>query len=269
MLNFSETSPKGLVSELSDRFGHKHDFRGNKPMNYLRALAIIALLYVTPKAQAFELDPNEIRGKSSKEPVTVLQNRYFLKSFRPEFGLTAGTLLDEAYLKTTVTGVRAGLFFTEWVGFEVQGLKTSIQDSDDRKALNSLKYRPLEDTQAGNATPSGTTTETIVTPDPEVNAVHGMTDGHVIAAPLYGKLNILNKWIVYTDLYVAAGVSRVVTDQGAKGAFTMGAGERFYVGQSWSFRFDFKDRIYTETRAGVATRKHSKSVDIGAGYFFN
>ena len=238
-------------------------------MNSIRVFAMIGLLQFAGTAQAFELDPNEIRGKSSKEPVTVLQNRYFLKTLRPEFGLTAGTLLDEAYLKTTVTGVRAGLFLTEWVGLEVQGLKTSIQDSDDRKALNSLKYRPLEDQQTSNATPSGTDTQVVVTPDPEVNAVHGMTDAHIIGAPLYGKLNILNKWIVYTDLYLAAGVSRVVTDQGSKGAVTIGAGERFYIGQSWSMRIDFKDRIYTETRAGVATRKHSKSVDIGAGYFFN
>lgn len=230
--------------------------------------ALPALLSAT-SAAAFDLDPSDIRGKSSKEPVAVLQNRYFLKAYRPEIGFTTGMLLDEAYLKTMTLGLRAGLFINEWVGFEVQNIRTRVSDSDDRKALNGMKYRPLKDqTPEANSDPSRVT-ETIVTPDPEVNAIHAITDFAAIGAPFYGKLNILNIWIIYTDLYLTGGVSRLETDQGAKTGLNLGAGERFYIGKAWSVRVDFKDRIFTETRSGAPSRKHSKGVDFGASYFFN
>jgi outer membrane beta-barrel protein len=165
-------------------------------------------------------------------------------------------------------GMRSGLFINEWVGFEVQMQKTMIADSDDRKALNKLKYRPLDEGD-GDAAPDGTETEVTVSPDPEVNPIYGMTDFNAIAAPFYGKLNLVDKWIIYTDLYLTGGLSRVETDQGDKSAVTVGAGERFYIGKALSMRIDFKDRIYNETRAEQKTRKNSYSVDFGASYFFN
>ena len=236
-------------------------------LRFVGALALAAL--TAPSASALDLKPDDIRGKSSKEPTSVLQSRYFLKAFRPEFGLLAGQILDEAYLKTTTTGARAGMFVSEWIGFEVAMLRTTVKDSSDRRALNTLKYRPLKDS-SGNTVPAGSTgDETVVSPDPEVNAIHAFTDTSIVAAPFYGKLNLLNKFIVYTDLYVSAGYSRVTTDQGALNAGNFGAGERFYVGQALSFRLDFKDRIYTETRAGEPSRKNCYSWDLGASYFFN
>ena len=244
--------------------------------NMTQRLLVTVLAMASPiiagnSASAFDLKPSEIRGKSSKEPITVLQNRYFLKAYRPEFGLSYGQVLDEAYLKTAFVGARAGLFFNEWLGFEVQVAKTDVQDSDDRIALNRLRYRPLNDNSAnvavdGNTT---TTTETFVTPDPEVNAVYGMADVNVVAAPFYGKLNLADTLIVYTDLYLTAGLAAVDTDQGKKASITVGGGERFYVGRGLSLRIDLKDRIYDEKRAGQETIKHSVSVDVGASYFFN
>jgi outer membrane beta-barrel protein len=233
------------------------------------AVALAGALGAATSALAMDLDPKEIRGKSSKEPVTVLQNRYFTKTWRPEVGFLVGQLLNEAYLNTQVAGVRAALFVNEWLGFEVQQMRTAVHDSDDRKALNKLKYKPL--TKSGDAVPAGQdgTTETTVSPDPEVNAVHQITDFSAIAAPFYGKLNFLNKWIIYTDLYVSGGLARVETDQGTKSALALGLGERLYIGEAWSLRLDFKDRNYAEERAESSTRKNSYSVDLGASYFFN
>lgn len=236
---------------------------------YALALTTILLglagLGLSDRASAFELKADEIRGKSSKQPTTVLQNRAFLKAWRPEAGFVVGTVLDEAYLDSAVIGVRSGLFINEWLGFEAQMLQTTIKDSDDRKALNDIRYKVDNDT--GDAVPNGDE-DVYVTVDPEVNALHSMTDVNAIAAPFYGKLNLLNKWIVYTDLYVSGGISRLETDQGAKTALTIGAGERFYVGDAWSFRIDFKDRIFSETRSGKDQRKNSMTIDFGASYFF-
>ncbi len=239
-------------------------------MNRRLALYVWALCLASTSAMALELNPNEIRGKSSKEPTSVLQNRYFTKAYRPEFGILAGQIVDEAYLSTSTFGARTGLFFSEWIGLEVAMVKTTVRDSSDRKALNGLKYRPLPETDdSGNAIPANPGEEKIVSPDPEVNAIHSMTDMNGIAAPFYGKLNLLNKWIVYTDVYFTGGYSRIATDQGNKSGLNFGGGQRFYLGQAWSIRIDFRDRVFKEQRANEPTRKNSYSWDLGASYFFN
>ena len=242
-----------------------------KLSNLLFAIGLLQGICLVPShAFALDLDPKEIRGKSSKEPMTILQNRYFLKTYRPEVGLVAGLLMDEAYVSTRTSGTRFGMFFNEWLGIDFAIMRTTVRDSDDRKALNRLKYRPLSGAAPiGDAVPSGATEEVFVSPDPEVNALRGMMDVTAVAAPFYGKLNLVNQFIVYTDLYASAGMSRIETDQGEKVALIIGGGERFYVGKSWSFRVDFKDRIFNEVRAGQASRRNSYGIDFGASYFFN
>lgn len=171
-------------------------------------------------------------------------------------------MLNEAYTDTKSYGLRAGLFFNEWLGVEFQYLKTNVADSADRRALNQMKYWKIP------AQNDATARNEVVTIDPEVNAVNGFTDGSVILAPFYGKLNLLNKLIVYSDLYLSAGVSQVKTDQGDKAALTYGAGQRFYLYDSWSIRLDVRARNFSEQRSGQETRRNSVTYDLGASYFF-
>lgn len=222
--------------------------------------AFLAALFIANSgklcAQTLELDPNEIRGTTSKKPVAVLQNRYFLKAWRPEVGVLAGSILNESYTKTTLVGARVGMFFNEWVGAEYQWIKGSVADSDDRKALNDLQYRKKDDPN------------TLVTPDPEVNPISGMNDLVLIAAPFYGKVSLLDWTIIYADIYGSLGVATVNTAQGSRAAGAFGGGLRLYWAQKWSSRIDFRDHTYTETRAGKETRKHAWSFDIGLSYLF-
>lgn len=237
-------------------------------MKIYLALMLAIHCLVSP-ARAIDLNPNEIRGKTAKEPVTVLQNRFFLKTFRPEFGLMAGMLVDEAYLNTSIYGSRGGMFLNEWLGFEFQTLRTKVADSDDRKVLQRKKT--LKPDTSGDAVPATNAQGeyVFVTSDPEVNAIHSMQDFSVVAAPFYGKLNLLNKWVIYTDLYGVAGLARVETDQGDKTGISLGVGERFYIGKNWSVRLDIKNRMFREVRQGHDSQKNSYAFDLGASYFFN
>lgn len=234
------------------------------PLLVTTLVAVVSGLFPS-QASGFELDPNAIRGKKSKTPVSVLQKRFFLKSMRPEAGVILGTFLNEAYTDTRTTGIRAGMFFTEWAGFEMQYLRASVSDTDDRRALNQLQYYEKIESSAGDAVPGNT----LVSPDPEVNPVRSVQDFNAVVAPFYGKLNLFNKLIVYSDLYLTSGIARVDTAQGMKNAFSFGAGQRFYMEDNFSVRVDFRDRIYTETRAGKDSRKNAISFDLGASYFFN
>lgn len=210
----------------------------------------------TLSAAGLDLDPEELRGTSTKKPVAVLQNRYFLKAWRPEVGLLLGTITNEAYTDTKIHGLRLGVFVNEWVGVESQFIRTTVKDSADRKALNQKTYRDVNDQNK------------YVSADAEVNPIHSIQDFVAIAAPLYGKVNILDLGIVYVDIYGAAGFSRVETDQGAKTAIAIGGGQRFYFAQRWSARLDFRDRTYIETRGGSSTRRNAWTVDLGLSVLF-
>lgn len=229
---------------------------------HLMLLTLAATLHLEPVARAQTLDiaPANFKPATASRPVSVLQNRFFLKSMRPEIGFMTGTILNESYTSTVATGYRLGMFLGEWVGVETQWISTKVSDSADRKALNQLRYRPLE----GDATAA----DTVVSPDPDVNAIHGMRDIAAVAAPFYGKLNLFDKMIVYTDVYLTAGMSRVETDQGQKDAIIVGGGQRLYLYDSFSVRFDFRNRMFNETRAEANHRRNSWAVDIGASYLF-
>ena len=234
------------------------------PFSIFAALAVAGALTAgnasLATAQTLDIVPGNYKPKSDIRPVSVLQNRFFLKSLRPEVGFMAGTILNESYTSTFARGMRLGMFMGEWAGIEMQWLSTAVSDSADRKALNNLRYRPLE----GDATSPGA----IVTPDPDVNAIHAMRDIAAVAAPFYGKLNLFDQMIVYTDVYLTIGISKVETDQGQKNAFLIGAGERLYLYESFSVRIDFRNRIFDETRAEVKHRRNSWAVDVGASYLF-
>lgn len=216
---------------------------------------ILLQLMIGAKTYGVELNAKEIRGRSKKSPVAVLQNRYFTKTYRPEVGVAAGTFLNEAYTDTWIQGFRASMFLSEWFGIEAQMFDTSVADSDDRKALNELQYRKLDSAE-------------IVSPDPEVNPIYSVMDYSAVIAPFYGKINFMDKMILYSDLYFSSGLSFVDTAQGELSAITLGMGQRFYFLKMASLRVDFRDRIYKEQRSGESTTKHAYSVDFGVSYFF-
>ena len=206
-------------------------------------------------ASGLELDPEELRGSNSKKAVSVLQNRFYLKAWRPEIGTLFGTITNEAYTDTKLHGFRLGIFLNEWIGIEGQHILTTVRDSADRKALKKKIYRDQYENK-------------LVTADAEVNPIKQIQDFVAVAAPLYGKVNILDLALIYVDLYGTFGVSRVSTQQGLKTAIAAGAGQRFYWGDRWSLRLDFRNRSYTETRAGLESRKNAWSTDLSVSYLF-
>lgn len=219
------------------------------------AIFLATLSFVSNTSVAQEVNASQIRGVDTNKPVAVLQKRFFKKKLRPEVGLMLGKSLDEAYTNTSLTGARIGLFFSEWIGLEVQYLDTSVTESEDRKALELLKFRELD-------------SEDVVSPKPETNPLRGAIDFNMVVAPFYGKSNFFDMFIVYTDLYFTLGASQVDTDQDPTTAILFGMGQRFYITRYFSLRIDFRGRSYEELRAEKKTRKNALAFDAGFSFFF-
>jgi outer membrane beta-barrel protein len=228
----------------------------SREIHIILIVAVLSLFARTATAAGLELNPDELKGESTKKSVAILQNRYFLKSWRPEVGLLVGSVTNEAFTKTKTRGARVGVFLNEWVGLEAQYILTTVRNSADRVALNQKTYRDRTDPNK------------IVTADAEVNPIKSFQDFVLIGAPLYGKVNVLDLAIVYVDIYGTLGMSRVGTEQGTKNAYVLGGGQRFYFAQRWSGRLDFRNRSYTETREGKSAQHNSWTVDGGVSIMF-
>ena len=204
---------------------------------------------------SLELKPDEIREGRSKTDMRVVQNRYFQKSLRPAIGLAAGKIINESYTDTAYTGGYFNLFFTETVGLEIQHFRTSVSDTEDRKTLEQMEFRAVDE-------------EKTVHPDPEVNPIYSVTDIQAAFIPFYGKLNILDFAIIYSDFHLVGGLSSLETGQGRIQGYAFGMGQRFYLTKAFALRLDLHDRIFTEQRARGNVTRQSISLDLGVNYFF-
>jgi len=223
---------------------------------FLNFAICIGVFFAVQVSFSQDLSSKQLTSSEDSSPVKVLQNRFFQKTWRPELGLLAGSMLSESFTDTKMVGARLSLFISEWIGFEVQKINTQVSPSDSLKSLRKQRYR------------SESNPDNFVYADVPLNKIQSITDFSVLYAPFYGKLNLLDKFIVYSDLYFLAGMSSIETDQGKKNAITLGFGQRYYVGKSFSIRLDLRNRNYDESRDDVTVKKKTLSLDFGFGYFF-
>jgi outer membrane beta-barrel protein len=217
-------------------------------------IAYVAILFLTVSSKSFGATPQEMTPIKRDVSVKVVQNRYFIKSLRPEIAIIGGRFLNEAYTLTVNRGLRLSFFPTESIGFELQHFRTVIDDTEDLKSLKKLAFREIN-------------SEKLVYPNPEVNRINDVSDFNVVGIPFYGKLNLFDFAIVYSDLHVSAGYSQINTDQGSIKGVNISAGQRFFIGTKGALSFDFRDHIFDETRNNKNTVRNALSINLGASYF--
>ncbi|MFK7872041.1 MAG: outer membrane beta-barrel domain-containing protein [Oligoflexales bacterium] len=221
-------------------------------------LLFLTMVWMPDFLLASSVDADGIRGVQSRRPVSVLQQRFFEKSNRIQFGLNTSMILREAYNDTFLTGLHLSYFLKESLGFELNINQSHITDSDDYNALRSLSYRPVV---TDTADP-----DRLVSVDPERNRIHSMTDLGVVFAPFYGKFNILDENIVYADFLFLTGLTSLKTDQGQKIALNLGFGEAMYFMEQWSIKFLYRSRFFQEERSQQKYTRHIMNLSLNLGY---
>lgn len=200
------------------------------------------------------------------DSVRVLQNRYFLKAMRPELSLFGGMVLNESYSDTYTYGARAGMFLTELVGLEYAFGMYKALDSPDLKALKKSQVCV------------GNVCKGIEPSFSRLKLAHSLS---LTLAPVYGKVNLLDLAIIYSDINFSAGAAYLKIDQykpaalsfarASKVAPLLGVGQRFYFGKSFSARIDASDYIYLEERENLGQVKkgtrHAWTVTVGLSAF--
>ena len=100
-----------------------------------------------------------------------------------------------------------------------------------------------------------------------------MHQGQIVAAPVYGKINLFDSAIIYSDLTFSVGAGQVNTSQGGKWAFTPGLGQRFYFTKAMSLRVDVTDIFLKETinssKGSMDNWRHNWVAQAGLSVFLN
>jgi outer membrane beta-barrel protein len=186
-------------------------------MRFLAAVMLVLAISIVPfNSYASQKDARELK-------TLAVQNRRY--SHTHDFGAWIGVIPLDAFTKgLTFTGSYT-IHFNDIFAWEVGQFTYSYGIDTDLKA-------ELEDLA--------------VTPTPFETVKYFATSSFVFK-PIYGKMALLNRALIYGEIYFLAGggygwmtiTNRPVVD--------VGAGVRVYAGKVVSFRIDLRDYMFINT----------------------
>lgn len=181
----------------------------------------------------------------------VIQNRTFTKMNKFYGSVVYGPLINDPYAKARAVGLMAGYFFTEDLGVEISLINYDSQQNDTVTAY---------ETQFGGA-------------KPDYNLIKSAKAISVVYSPLYAKMSLMNKSILYFDMGVTAGlgmsdyeIQKVNKDgvgnkskaneMASSAHFELGINQQLFINQNIAFRLDIKNTFY---------QQNTKQYEIGIG----
>lgn len=235
--------------------------------SYIRifSAAIISLLMVTTqvslaadaknepkKSENTDSDKLDIQKLEQKywsakdDDFTVIQNRAFTKAQRFFITPTLGVPFNDPNLSGQSSGVNFGYYFNEKFGLELN------------YATANYKFNDTINTYFGNYGAL-----------PDFNTLKSTTSLMAYWVPIYAKMSLLDKKIIYFDMGLGLGVGTTAYDQNiciaANGCnassnnptvvsktgashYAFNVMQQYYISEHWAFRIDFKNVWSTEER---------------------
>jgi len=192
----------------------------------------------------------------------VVQNRLYTKAGRFGISLQGGGLINDAYSDGTQYGGALNYYFAETMGAELQYYRTNAKNNQSTQDY-------VNQGNLGATFPN-----------------HGKLQGYVGAnfnwIPIYAKMSLLEKKILYFDLAISPGLGMTeYKQQRASGAgdvlqsftYSLDISQHVYLSRSFAIRLDMKNRFWTEKvvdyNNGASrgdTGRHAISVLLGITY---
>ena len=197
------------------------------------------------------LDFSSLGGLAPFKEVSVIQKKYLPKSGRFQLNGSLGLITNDPFFNTSTLALRAGYFFIESLGFELDYMNMS---TTQRQVVKDLK-----DIQ-------GVKTDNLTTPKSYLG-------GHLFYIPFYGKMAYLNKRIIPFDFYLTTGygTTRVSSDAGDEnvGTFHLGTGQIFALSKAMGLRWDLTWNNFQATGIGNSKQGFNNLFfTFGVSFFF-
>jgi outer membrane beta-barrel protein len=201
----------------------------------LALIAVVLSAAVVVRAEEAESEAEVLEVEKVKEKywaqgeesqLGVVQNRAYSKAGKLQLGLLGGKAIDDPFLSNTVYGFDVGYNFNEFWGLSVLGLNYKVSPSS---ALEQMRKPP-----------SSKNANTVAT--------YSYLGAEGTASFLYGKLSLMGARIVYYDMHLTFGGGLTNTENDKLGMTgSVGIGQRFYITQPLSLRFDYRMQTFKAT----------------------
>lgn len=196
----------------------------------------------------------------------VVQNRKFSKDNKFAVSVQTGPLMNDSYAEGIDNyGFTFGYYFSEFMGVEVNYTNYNVDKSEVVSAFED---------QFGGTTP-------------DYNKPLEYIGANFNWIPIYGKMSILDKKIIYYDLAISPGIGVTTYKQKTSASAPIQGGEEtafvlaldisqhFFFSERWAFRIDMKNRRYSEEiltySTGEVARDSNKTTtlwQLGFTFYF-
>jgi outer membrane beta-barrel protein len=212
-----------------------------KKLAEMTAFLVFSAVTVAPMAYSDDTTPPPTQTPTARLPVDkmkekywnkgnedmevrVVQNRLYSKAHTFELGLFVGSIATDPFLSVKNYGASLGYHLSDYFGIVLLGWKDSVQPSS---ALTLLQGPPTNTTANTN--------------DPNY-----FIGGELDFVPLYGKLSLVGKSIIYFDTHLDLGCGDTSTETGKYITPFVGIGEQIYLNGWSSLMLDYRLAGYHE-----------------------
>lgn len=178
---------------------------------------------------------------SKDDNYSVIQNRTFTKTNKFYLSLGYGLLINDPYAKARELGVSVGYFLNEDLGLELSYYNFDSSQNDTVTAYEN---------QFGGA-------------KPDYNLLKSKQTLSLVYSPLYAKMSLMNKSILYFDMGVTLGlgisqyeIQKVNKDgvgnktqaneMASSPHLEIGLMQQLFINQTLAIRLDIKNSFYTQ-----------------------
>ncbi len=193
---------------------------------------------------------------------SVVQNRLYTKAGRFGVSLQGGAMINDPYSEGTQYGGAVNYYFSETMGLEAQYHRTNSRNNQSTQDyINQVNL-------------SGTV--------PNHGKLQGYMGVNFNWIPIYAKMSLLEKKILYFDLAISPGVGMSeYKQQRASGngdvlqsfTYSLDISQHVYISKHFAIRLDMKNRFWTEKVADFnfgtdrgSVGRHAISVLLGITY---
>ncbi len=218
-----------------------------------------------------KLDSSDLEKKywaPNDTDFSVVQNRTYSKDKRFAISVNWGKIINDTYTEGDVVGVNANYYFSERQGIE----------------LNYLGELNFKSSEVINAFQGSFTT----TASPNHNRLVNYVGASYNWVPVYAKMSLLGKKIVYFDMAFKVGVgmttyekqteNNLFNEEDSAFTYSFGVTQTIFLSKHWSIKADYIGYFYKEdllrfggqsSRQEAGSRNNNSTyLTLGLQYFF-
>ena len=189
----------------------------------------------------------QVQQVKLSDRIKSVQKKPFLKKSRIELFPHFALDLNDPFYQHLIAGGAVGYHLADSLAVEARGgvVFASIQQS-------AIRFVRRE-------------TDSLVKDVPEFR-YHGDLD--LVWAPVYGKISLFGESILHFDTYLTAGPGVFGTDAGPAAAANVGIGQRYFITDWLTARFELRDYIFMDTRNSESDVQNLLVFGVSVSGFF-